>query len=127
ASLDLMAAYPPDIVELAQYDAEDFDFTCRTWDVGAAGSIEDQPVVSDIPTLILAGEYDPVTPPVWGEVAERSLTNDLLLIFPGVGHAAIDSGPCPESIVLDFLAAGSVAGLDTSCMAGMGPPAFVTD
>ena len=57
--------------------------------------LENEPVVSDIPTLVMAGEYDPITPPEWGENAAEYLTNAAFVEFPAVGHAASVSGDCP--------------------------------
>ena len=36
---------------------------CEFWEVTPRPEIDSQPVVSDIPTLILAGQYDHATPP----------------------------------------------------------------
>ena len=55
--------------ELARYPRaariKRFDWqyhACRYWDSGAAAADFRRPVVSDVPTLLLAGEFDPVTP-----------------------------------------------------------------
>jgi hypothetical protein len=36
---------------------------CDAWQVPPAPAKENQPVVSSVPTLIMAGEFDPDTPP----------------------------------------------------------------
>jgi pimeloyl-ACP methyl ester carboxylesterase len=46
---------------------------CELWDVDEAGSLENDPVESDIPTLILSGEHDPVMPPALGRMAHQNL------------------------------------------------------
>ena len=38
---------------------------CRVWDVPAADASQKRPVLSDIPSLLLSGAYDPITPPAW--------------------------------------------------------------
>lgn len=43
---------------------------CPGWGAGQADAIENEPVSSDIPTLILAGEYDPTTAPDDACIAE---------------------------------------------------------
>jgi pimeloyl-ACP methyl ester carboxylesterase len=98
--------------------------TCAVWESGTASAIEDAAVASDIPTLILTGQYDPVTPPEWGQIAASTLPNSFYFEFPGVGHSAIDAGACPVRIGVAFLNAPAVAP-DARCLAGMGPPAFV--
>jgi pimeloyl-ACP methyl ester carboxylesterase len=75
-----------------------------------------------VPTLILAGEYDPRTPPSYATIAGRTLHNSRSFVFPAVGHNAQRSSPCPHSMMIDFLADGTPP--DASCIAGMGPPAW---
>ncbi len=76
---------------------------CSRYTVPALDDVVNQPVVSDIPTLVLAGEYDPVTPPAWGELVAATFSTAYVYTFPGVGHGALAGGPCPESIMLAFL------------------------
>ncbi len=47
---------------------------CDLWGVKAAGPVENEPVVSSIPTLVLAGEFDPITPPAMGRQAAAALS-----------------------------------------------------
>jgi len=98
---------------------------CEIWGAKEADPIENEPVTSNIPTLVLAGEYDPVTPPSWGEMVAEGLTNSFFYQFPGVGHGASISGEeCPLSIALTFLDDPTTEP-DVSCMADMSGPAFV--
>ena len=62
-------------------------------------------MASDVPTLLLAGEFDPVTPPEWAETAARHLANAHLFVFPAVGHGVLDSHVCAADLVRAFLAA----------------------
>jgi len=97
---------------------------CEIWGAKEADPIENEPVSSDIPTLVLAGEYDPVTPPAWGEMVADNLSSSFLFEFPGVGHGASISGEeCPLSIALAFLDDPTTE-LDGSCVAVMSAPAF---
>ena len=45
-----------------------------------------EPTRADVPALILTGQWDPVTPPVYGETAARHLPNSLHLVIPHGGH-----------------------------------------
>ena len=92
---------------------------CESWGAGPAALIENEPVNSDIPTLVLAGEYDPITPPAWGRLAAESLTNSFYFEFPGVGHGASISGECPLGVALAFLD-NPTREPDASCIAEMG-------
>jgi pimeloyl-ACP methyl ester carboxylesterase len=96
---------------------------CELWSVDQADPVENQPVSSDIPTLVLAGEYDPITPPAWGQMVAANLSKSYFYEFPGVGHGASISGECPLNVTLAFLAdPGSEP--DASCINQMSGPAF---
>jgi pimeloyl-ACP methyl ester carboxylesterase len=75
---------------------------CPGWDAGQANARENEPVRSDVPTLIMAGEYDPIVPPGWGQQAARTLTNSHFFEYHGMGHG-VTSGGCPHSMMLAFL------------------------
>jgi len=83
----------------------DWDFgACRDWPAGDIGHAFRQPVISDIPTLLLAGEFDPVTPPHWAYEAARGLRNSHVFTFPGIGHGVLDSDSCGLDVVQAFMA-----------------------
>ncbi|MCB1785005.1 MAG: alpha/beta hydrolase [Gammaproteobacteria bacterium] len=75
---------------------------CRFWDSGEAPAAFRTPVVADVPTLLLAGEFDPVTPPEWAEDAVRHLRRGQVFVFPAVGHGVLDSHVCAAELVRDF-------------------------
>jgi pimeloyl-ACP methyl ester carboxylesterase len=96
---------------------------CDLWGAGQAAPIENQPVASDIPTLILAGQYDPITPPAWGQLASATLSRAWYAEFPGVGHWTMRSAACPLTVGLTFLNNPSVPP-DLSCISSMAPLSF---
>lgn len=104
----------------------DFAAVCAEWPRGDVSAEFRAPVQSDVPVLILSGEADPITPPYHAEKAAESLSNDLHIIFPGMGHGNLASR-CVANILRDFIQAGSLAGLDTSCAANIQPPPFFVD
>lgn len=75
---------------------------CRYWKDNDEAKQFRQPVVSDIPTLLLSGEFDPVTPPEWASLAAQNLPNSLLFQFPSIGHGALDSHVCAVDVVRQF-------------------------
>lgn len=117
------AAYP----DLALFFAGNYGFyeNCELWGSGEAGTAENEAITSDLPTLVMAGEYDPITPPAWGERAVAGLSNGTFVLFPGVGHAASLSADCPLGVALAFFA-DPTGPLDTSCVESMTPPDFAT-
>jgi hypothetical protein len=101
---------------------------CAVWPVRPVGREFQEPVVSDVPTLLLSGERDPVTPPVNAERAARTLRNSLQVVIPDAGHgyAGIEgAGECVSGLNVRFIESGTVKGLDTSCVARTRRMAFV--
>ena len=101
---------------LAQSDYA-FEF-CPTWGAGSADQVENEPVVSDIPTLVLAGNFDPITPPEDGRRVAGRLENSWYVEFPTLSHGTAFVEGCPRSITLAFLA-DPRAEPDRDCVAGM--------
>lgn len=112
----------PQLADLLEDPAYDF-LLCDLWDSGTADAMENEAVHSDIPTLIQAGEYDPITPPAWGTLAASTLSNSYFFEYPGLGHGAGISGDCPQGMLMAFLNDPTVAP-DDSCIAGLGSPEF---
>ena len=99
---------------------------CGFWPRGKVDPSYYEPVKSNIPTLVLSGEIDPVTPPMWGEQVAKNLPNSKHVIIPGSGHTAGSTG-CGQRIMKDFIEKGSVQDLDTSCAARtLRPPFFIS-
>jgi pimeloyl-ACP methyl ester carboxylesterase len=100
--------------------------SCSDWDVARAPAGFNDPVHSDIPTLVLADQYDPQTPPDDSKAAADALAHATFVLFPALGHGAVFSGdPCPIQIFQAFLADPATA-VDTSCVAAMKSPAWNT-
>ncbi len=99
---------------------------CAFWPRGEVPDFFYDPVTSSVPTLVMSGEIDPVTPPVWGEQTATHLSASKHIVMPGTGHTAGGTG-CGVRIIRAFLDKGDAEGLDTSCMANVKrPPFFVT-
>ncbi len=108
----------------ARYDDE--LARCAAWDAAApAKPFELEPVTSTIPTLLLSGELDPVTPPAWGEQAARTIAPSYHYVFPGIGHGGnAFSTDCGANITRQFLRDPQQAP-DTSCLAQLKPVTFI--
>jgi pimeloyl-ACP methyl ester carboxylesterase len=99
---------------------------CVIWPRGVLPKDFKQPVVSDKPALLLAGAWDPVTPPADAERAASSLSNSRVLVVPGAGHIVLRSG-CLPKLAARFVDTLDARALDTQCMDVLGPtPAFVS-
>ena len=97
---------------------------CASWGNPAPDSIDNAPVVSDVPTLLLAGEYDPITPPRWARQAASTLGNSFVYELPGIGHSTFGTA-CAQEIILTFLNDPTQAP-ERDCVANLAPPLFAT-
>ncbi|HYH96234.1 alpha/beta hydrolase [Hyalangium sp.] len=98
---------------------------CKVWPRGSVPEGYRDPVSSSVPTLLLSGELDPVTPPSWGEEAKKTLSNSLHVVVPGVGHNTVVLG-CIQSLMADFVKSGTLEGLKPGCGADLTRPPFFT-
>jgi pimeloyl-ACP methyl ester carboxylesterase len=117
----LDAAYPEQRHAFLQ-PAWWFDL-CARWPTGPVDRAGHTPVHSDIPTLIVTGQYDPATPPAYGRLAAVTLTRSYFTEFPGLAH--IPEGPCVESVEEDFLRQ-PLQRPGTSCIQQMPPVPWET-
>jgi pimeloyl-ACP methyl ester carboxylesterase len=95
---------------------------CPVWNSGRADAAANQPVAGDIPTLILSGEFDPITRPEFGRIAEQSLDRAYRYEFAGMAHA-ISLGGCAQQMMLEFLEDPS-APPDATCAAELSRSPF---
>lgn len=93
---------------------------CDLLGVEELDDVVDEPVVSDIPTLLLSGRFDPITPPSNAELAAATLSNSTDVVHPYGAHGVAFGDPCIDGIVTDFLSDPDVPP-DTSCVASIEP------
>jgi pimeloyl-ACP methyl ester carboxylesterase len=77
--------------------------TCDGWGVDALASVENAAVHSDIPTLVLTGDFDPVTPPMWGDAVLETMGNGTHVVFPYWSHGVFFDRRCPGDVTASFL------------------------
>ncbi|HET7844919.1 MAG TPA: alpha/beta fold hydrolase [Xanthomonadales bacterium] len=96
---------------------------CREWPKGKRPDDFHAAVTSDRPVLLFSGEFDPVTPPRYGERVVKTLANGRHLVANGQGHNVTPLG-CIPKLVGDFFDAPDAKALDAKCMAqfGYAPP-----
>ena len=75
---------------------------CKEWAVTPPDPRENLPVSSDVPTLVLAGEGDPITPPEWGRKVAGDLSHAYFHEFPGNAHWVGRSSSCAMQMALAF-------------------------
>jgi len=96
---------------------------CEFWPKGKVDSAYFDNAPSDIPTLILSGELDPVTPPAWGDIVAKQWKNSRHIVVPATGHGAAGGG-CMPKLTAQFLNEASAANLDTACLQNVKRPPF---
>ncbi len=96
---------------------------CADWGAAVLGDIENTAVASDVPALVLSGQYDPITPPSWARQTAESLSRSTFYEFAGLGHGAAFSHLCPMSIVVAFVNDPTVAP-NAACAARLDGPDF---
>ena len=123
-AVTLAAGLPTQVTETMLASVEAQLEICVIWQASSPAPVEDLAVSSAIPTLVLSGQYDPITPPAWGTTAAATLPNSFSFEFPGVGHGAVDGGDCPVNIALAFLNAPTTTP-DATCITAMSGSDFV--
>ncbi len=96
---------------------------CKLWPRGPVDADLHDPLRSDIPTLLLSGEADPVTPPADAERAARGLSHHRHLVLGGEGHGQVATG-CVPKLMAEFLDAAAPDQLDASCLERHSPTPF---
>jgi pimeloyl-ACP methyl ester carboxylesterase len=96
---------------------------CKLWPHGPVDADLHSPLHSEIPTLLLSGEADPVTPPDNAERAARGLTRHRHLILSGEGHGQVATG-CVPRLMAAFLDTAAPATLDATCLERHSPAPF---
>jgi pimeloyl-ACP methyl ester carboxylesterase len=96
---------------------------CAIWPQGPVDADLHARLRSDVPTLLLSGEADPVTPPAAAERAAQGLTRHRHLVLAGEGHGQLATS-CVPRLMADFLDRDESERIDPACLAEHTPPPF---
>ena len=101
---------------------------CNIWVVNPAEKSAYQKVISDIPTLLLSGGFDPTLPPETGEEIVSGLSNSQQITIPYMGHmfADLSNIECYDSAVLAFFDNDNPS-MNIKCFDEMKPKPFKTN
>ncbi len=89
---------------------------CRDWKIGLLPRAELKPLKSKIPTLLLSGDFDPITPPAYAATLIPALSRAHHVVFPTGSHGQAVTNECANTIIRRFLDDPTIAP-DTSCVA----------
>lgn len=121
---DLIALAHGDPGYVQAFAQAPFFDVCRIWDVGTAAPEAREPVVSDVPTLLLVGRFGPYAPRPLVEEAAETLSASWIVEFPNEGHNVLSDACAVElrNVWLD----DPTAAPDTSCVEDIAPLEFAT-
>jgi pimeloyl-ACP methyl ester carboxylesterase len=108
---------PPLIAKSMTQSSDEILTVCEAWKLPKLPAEANAPVDSDIPTFVISGEFDPITPPNFGDVVTKSLRNAFHVVYPATGHGILGA-PCPGGMIAAFLADPSKQP-DASCTSEM--------
>jgi pimeloyl-ACP methyl ester carboxylesterase len=98
---------------------------CEVWPHGTRAKDSREPLKGAIPTLLTSGEYDPVTPPRYGEEVLKGLSNARHLVVRGQGHSVVGRG-CMPKLLAKFEDTLDPKALDAKCLdTQRATPAFI--
>lgn len=103
-----------------------FFTACQVWPRGEVAADFHAPFRTKAPVLLLSGELDPVTPPVYGERVAQGLPNARHLVLRGQGHGAMAMG-CMPKLLGRFIESADPETLEADCLDSLGyVPPFTT-
>jgi pimeloyl-ACP methyl ester carboxylesterase len=94
---------------------------CTTLPHGSVKPEFYEPTTSAIPTLLLSGALDPVTPPASGALAAATLSNSKHIVLPGLGHI-VSPQQCVRRVMAKFIEAGKISAAKDDCEATLTMP-----
>ena len=103
-----------------------FTNLCSVWPKAPLPAIYNQSLTSNVPSLILSGKIDPITPPRWGDIMAKSLTNSIHLVAPHTGHNVAPKG-CTSDLMSQFVNQGNTENIDAECLNKITRPTFFVD
>ncbi|MGN6789113.1 MAG: alpha/beta hydrolase [Rhodanobacteraceae bacterium] len=99
---------------------------CKVWPHVPMPKDFHAPFKSSIPTLLISGERDPVTPPAYADEVLKGLSDGRSLVVNGLGHAEPIYADCMPDLVEQFVTKLQPKKLDARCLDKIGAtPAFV--
>ncbi|MEM1263444.1 MAG: alpha/beta hydrolase [Pseudomonadota bacterium] len=129
-----MPFYEPDATEdaaiaksyLGRLNIDSLQAICDVWPAGFIDDDFREPLTSDIPTLLLSGENDPVTPPTYADVAAQQLRQSQHIVGPDYGHGLAGHG-CVPTLMAAFLDDEEPLPVEASCVDKLAVMPFFID
>ena len=100
--------------------AEFIQAQCAAWPKGKRDPDFRKPLTGKVPVLAISGEFDPVTPPRYGDEVMKTLPNGRHLVLPGQGHSVLTTG-CMPKLFAQFVETADAKALDADCLKRLKP------
>lgn len=98
---------------------------CGATEYGFSDRAPKPPTKTDIPTLLLSGNFDPMTPDIYAEQTKKNLSHAVLVRVPDFGHSTLSGYTACQTILakafLDKLAVSE----EFSCVDKLSGPKFI--
>jgi len=94
---------------------------CAIWPKGVLDDDLHTPFTSTVPTLMISGELDPITPPAYGDLLLKQFSRGQHLVARGQGHGVLARG-CMPRLAAEFVTNPSNQSMDAQCL-DRSPPA----
>ena len=103
---------------LGHFLLDQYRRACDVWPRANVDASFREPVHASVPTLVMAGRRDPVTPPRTAEEAVRTLPRSKLVIWPYGAHGTdgLASPQCRINLMRDFLRTADPDALAIACV-----------
>jgi pimeloyl-ACP methyl ester carboxylesterase len=111
---------------MGKYRIQQQQQACTNWVAGTIPSDFLTPVHSNLPVLIIAGGWDPVTPVSLAREIAVHLINSQLVIIPQMSHGfdGLSNGECFDYMVLEFIGSSGKLKVNSDCIKTMQPPSY---
>jgi pimeloyl-ACP methyl ester carboxylesterase len=120
----VLPEFPDEVLQLIPVLGRVFK-ECAVWDVGSATRAERAPAASDVPTLLMGGAFDGVTPAGWADVVAKNLRKSQVIPIPGAGHDVFEQSTCARSLMHAFID-NPTRPVDRACITSIAIPPFTT-
>jgi len=98
---------------LGRYLVDEYRAACAIWPRGSVPADAHAPLTARVPTLLVSGAFDPVTPPEFADRVARSLPVARTLLSPFTAHGS--AAACARPAVLHVLTGGTLGTMPQVC------------
>ncbi len=104
----------------AVFAQDPYSAACGVWDVGASAPTVHEPVDTDVPLLLIVGQFDSFSPMPIAMEAAKTFDNVHVLEIPGQTHNALGFNDCPIEIRNAWVQHPESPPVDTACLKKLG-------